>query len=65
MHVIGRLCTSSLEFHVKHPVILPKYGHVTELLICYFRERIQHQGGGLTLNEIRENEYTGSLVVVL
>ena len=43
LRVGGRLQESSLDFGVKHPIILPKKGHVTELLVRHFHEAVSHQ----------------------
>lgn len=53
LRVGGRLSQSSTPYEVKHPVILPKKGHVTNLILCHYHESIQHQGRGITQNEIR------------
>ena len=45
------------KFLVKHPAILSKTGHVTELLIRHFHEKVEHQGRGFTTNEIRANGF--------
>ncbi len=37
----------------KYPVILPKKGHVTELIIRHAHEKVAHGGRGMTLNAIR------------
>ena len=42
---------------VKHPIILPRRSHVTELIIAHFHEKIRHQGRGMTTNEIRQNGF--------
>ncbi|XP_014677998.1 PREDICTED: uncharacterized protein LOC106817811 [Priapulus caudatus] len=57
LRVGGRLMEASLPDEVKHPAVLPKDSHVTRLIIGYCHERIQHQGRGMTLNEIRRNGY--------
>ena len=41
----------------KFPVIIPRKGHVTDLIIKYFHEKVQHQGRGMSLNEIRSNGF--------
>ena len=53
IRVGGRLENSTLPFDVKHPIILPRCSHVTELIIDHFHERVKHQGKGMTMNEIR------------
>ena len=53
----GRLCNSSLPNSIKHPAIIPKDHHITKMIIAHHHERIEHQGKGLTLNEIRSHGY--------
>jgi ribosomal protein L13E len=57
LRVGGRLTRASVQFHVKHPVILPRKGHVTALVIKHYHQRIRHQGRGMTLNELRANGF--------
>ena len=57
LRVGGRLRQSSIPYDVKHPVILPKKGHVTDLILCHFHQLIKHQGHGITQNEIRSSGY--------
>ena len=42
---------------IKFPVIIPRKGHVTYLIIKHFHEKVQHQGRGMSLNEIRSNRF--------
>ena len=55
LRVGGRLTQAALHPHVKHPAILPKGHHVSRLLIKHYHEKIQHQGRGMTINELRSN----------
>ena len=57
LRVGGRLRQSSAPFEVKHPVILPKKGHVMSLILCHYHKSVQHQGRGITQNEVRSNGY--------
>ena len=57
LRVGGRIQQASLEEDIKNPVMLPKKGRVTELLIKDFHEKAHHQVRGFTLNEIRSNGY--------
>ena len=57
LRVGGRINRADTPYHIKHPVILPRKGHVTALIIRYYHQRINHQGRGMTLNEIRENGF--------
>ena len=49
----GRLKYAQLPEEQKFPALLPKESHVTTLVIRHFHEKIEHQGRGMTLNEIR------------
>ena len=57
LRVGGRLRRSSMPFDVKHPIILPRNSHVTNLIIQHYHEKIAHQGRGFTINEIRSNGF--------
>ncbi|KAK3726566.1 hypothetical protein QZH41_001952, partial [Actinostola sp. cb2023] len=57
LRVGGRIRCSDFSYDVKHPIILPRKGHITELLITFHHERINHQGRGITLNELRSSGY--------
>ena len=57
LRVGGRLGKSSDPYDVKHPVILPKKGHVTNLILCHYHQLVKHQGRGITQNEIRSSGY--------
>lgn len=57
MRVGGRLSQSITPYEGKHPVILPKKGHVTNLILCHYHKSVQHQGRGITQNEIRASGY--------
>lgn len=55
LRVGGRLSHAILHPHVKHPAILPKDSHISTLLIRHFHAKVQHQGRGMTINELRAN----------
>lgn len=57
MRVGGRLRKASVPLELRHPVILPKDGAVTNLIIAHHHTKIQHQGRGQTLNALRANGY--------
>lgn len=57
LKVGGRLCNSSVPNSIKHPVIIPKEHHLTKLLIADCHEKTEHQGKGLTINEIRSRGF--------
>ncbi|KAL0147546.1 hypothetical protein M9458_057147, partial [Cirrhinus mrigala] len=48
---------SSLPCSFKHPTIIPREHHITKLIIAHCHERVNHQGKGFTMNEIRANGY--------
>lgn len=57
LRVGGRVHRGNFNIELKHPIILPRKSHITNLLIRHFHERIRHQGRGMTTNEIRANGY--------
>lgn len=57
MRVGGRLRRANVPEDVKHPVILPRRSHVTELIIQDCHHAIKHQGSGMTHNETRQKGY--------
>ena len=56
LRVGGRITKANLADSLKSPVILPKTGHITELII-HAHENTHHSGMGVTLNELRSNGY--------
>ena len=57
IRVGGRTRQSLDAYEVKHPIILPRKDHVTDLLVKHYHERVQHQGRGITTNELRSNGF--------
>ena len=57
LRVGGHIRRADLPDQLRHPVILPRKGHVAELVICHCREKTVHQGHGLTRSEIRGNGF--------
>ena len=57
LRVGGRIKRGSFTEEIKFPVIIPRKGHVTDLIIKYSHEKVQHQGRGMLLNEIRSNGF--------
>lgn len=53
LRVGGRIRRASIPENIKHPCILPRKGHVTELVICHHHQKVAHQGRGMTHNNIR------------
>ena len=46
LRVGGRIREASLAYEVKHPVILPRRGHISWLVMKNFHEKSPHQGRG-------------------
>ena len=57
LRVGGRIKTDSIDEGVKHPILLPKKGHISQLIIRHCHERTNHQGRGMTMNELRSSGY--------
>lgn len=57
LRVGGRMTKTTLADNFKNPVILPKAGHITELIFCHAHENTHHSGRGVTQNELRSNGY--------
>jgi hypothetical protein len=57
IRVGGRIRRSSMDANIKHPVVLPKKSHISMLIARHFHERVDHQGRGITWNEIRASGY--------
>ena len=57
LRVGGRIRRAEMPLDVKHPCILPKKSHVTELIICHFHQKVAHQGRGMTHNSIRSSGF--------
>ena len=53
LRVGGRLKRSEMDLAIRHPIVLPKDCHVSELLAYHHHRRIHHQGRQLTLGTIR------------
>ncbi len=67
LRVGGRLTNANTPFNVKHPIILPRKGHIMALVIRHYHRKINHQGRGMTLNELRSNGFwiTGEVLWLL
>ena len=57
LRVGGRITKANLADSLKNPGILPKTGHITELIICHAHQKTHHSGRGVTVNELRSNGY--------
>jgi hypothetical protein len=57
LRVGGRLKSSSLPYHIKHPALLPKDHPVTNAILHYFHRKTAHQGRSTTLHEARNHGF--------
>ena len=57
LRVGGRLKHADLSTAVKYPAILPRKGHVTDLIISHCHDSVEHQGRGMTHNKIRSSGF--------
>ena len=57
LRVSGRLRKASIPQGIRHPIILPRGSHVTELVVRQAHQAIKHQGRGMTQNELRQRGY--------
>ena len=53
----GRLQNSHISDDCKHPILLPKKGKVSDLIIKHCHSKVAHGCRGITLNEIRGAGY--------
>lgn len=47
LRVGGRIRRANMDKNKKHPAILPRNSHMTELLLCHYHKRVQHQAEAL------------------
>lgn len=66
LRVGGRLSRAPMDDLVKHPVILPRDAHISQLIVQDCHERVHHQGRSATIGELRSLGYwiVGATVVV-
>ena len=57
IHVGGRLRRANIPRNIAHPIIFPKRGHLTNLLIDHHHHLAKHAGRNTTLSEIRSSGY--------
>ena len=53
LQVGGRIRKSTLEYELKHPVLPPREGHITSVIMKYYHEKVAHDGRGITINELK------------
>ena len=57
LRVGGRIRRANFAETLKTPIILPKFGHITKLVVSYMHEKTHHGGRGITMNELRARGY--------
>ena len=57
LRVREQIKKANLPDNLKNPVILPKSGHTTELVLRQAHEKTHHSGRGVTVNELRSNAW--------
>ena len=57
IRVGGRIRRANVPIDMKHPVIIPRKGHLTELLIRHHHLKVNHMGRGMMHNELRQSGY--------
>ena len=50
----GRLNHGSIEEYKKHPIVLPRNHHITEILVRHYHVKAGHSGKELVMSHIRE-----------
>ena len=50
----SRISQSKMNFKLKHPILLPKNGHITSVIIDFYHRRVGHCDRGMTiLNKVQ------------
>ena len=57
LRVGGRIRKSALEKNIQHPILIPRYCRITQLMIEYCHNQISHAGSGMTVNAARISRY--------
>ena len=57
IRVGGRIRQSRMEYKLKHPILLPKNGHITSVIIDFYHGKVEHDDRGMTINEIMSNGF--------
>ena len=57
IRVGGRLKDSPLSYNVKYPIVLPKLAAISDLIIRWYHQQVQHGGRNMTLSKIRAEGY--------
>ena len=59
IRVGGTIKQSGIVYKLKHPILLPKNGHITSVILDFYHRRVGLGGRGMTINEIRSNGFWG------
>ena len=57
IRVGGHIRRADTPVDLKHPVIIPQKGHLTELLIQHHHLKVNLMGGGMTHNGLKQGGY--------
>ena len=57
LRVGGRIRKSTLEYKLKHLVLLPRKDHITSVIMRYYHEKVAHAGRGITITGLRSQGY--------
>ena len=57
LRVGGRICKSVLEKNTQHPVLMPRYCRITQLMIKWCHNQFAHAGRGMTIDAKRTSGY--------
>ena len=55
IRVGGRLQRSTMDYYLKHPVVIPKQSEIAVVIIRWYHKNMKHAGRGMTINEVRDN----------
>lgn len=51
LQVSVRIKQAEIPEDVKHPILLPRKGHITQLVIRHFHEKVEHQGRNIAIRD--------------
>ena len=46
-----------MEYKLKHPVLPPREGYITSVIVRYYHEKVAHAGRRITINKLRSQVY--------
>ena len=53
----GRICKSALEKNIQHPILMPRYCRIAQLMIEWCHSQVAHTGRGMAINAVRTSGY--------